>query len=228
MFRKVSFAMVVCLLLILPVSNVAAFDLPGAKKDTGVKVDGDALSKRSASVVSKVRLATISFAEALINVEEAVGNKEEAEKLRGLLENVKTNKNDENGLKALVAEENKATTEMANIDFKSSMNEEKAKENLGSAILKIGIGVIVDGIAVKDATVLLKDAQAAVKQVSFSAVGQIKDVISTAQFVVTEIPTQVSSIQKVSGKLVDYAKVKRIPIKSVTQKMASDAMMKEE
>ena len=56
--------------------------------------------------------------------------------------------------------------------------------------MKIGIGVIYDGIAVKDATVLLKDAQAAVKQVSFSVVGQIKDIISISQFVVTENPTQ--------------------------------------
>jgi len=215
-------------LIMFTVSTTMAWDIPGAKKDTGVKVDSDGLSKRSAAIVSKVRLATISFSEALINVAEAVGNKEAAERLQQAMKNAKENKNDEKALKALVAEENKAIAEMEKVDFKASMNKEKAKENLGSAILKIGIGVIFDGIAVKDATVLLKDAQAAVKQVSFTAVGQIKDVISTSQFVVTEIPTQVNSIQKVSGKLVDYAKVNGIPTPSTSDIKKKASEMTEE
>ena len=66
-------------LIMFTASITMAWDIPGAKKDTEVKVDTDALSKRSSSVVSRVRLATISFAEALINVEIAVGNKEESE-----------------------------------------------------------------------------------------------------------------------------------------------------
>jgi hypothetical protein len=60
------------------------------------------------------------------------------------------------------------------------------------------------------ATDLLKDAQADGKQVSFDSAGKVKEVINVSLFVAKEIPPQVSSLQKYSGKLVDYEKSNKI------------------
>lgn len=214
MIRKASFILVVCLFVMLTISNVGAFDLPGVKKDTGVKVDANALSQRSAAVMSNVRVATISFAEALLNIETAVGHKEQAEKLQQVLNNAKAKSNDENATKALIDVNNNALSDLDNVDLNKSMNKEMANKTLGDSVLKIGVGVIYDAIAVKDASVLLNEAQSAVKSVSFSAVGKVKDVISVSTFVGKEIPPQASQFQKISGKLVDYANTNGIPTPS--------------
>lgn len=215
MIRKTGIVMVASLIIIFTVSTVAALDLFGGKKDAGAKVDVNALSSRSASVVSNVQKATISFAEALIYVEVAVGHKAEAEKLQQLINNAKEKKDDINAIKALNAEVNNAADDLDKVDYQSSMNKEEAQKNLGNSILKIGVGLIFDGIAAKDAPGLLSDAQAALKQVSFTVVGKVKEMITVGQFVTSEIPPQMTHLKKVSGKLVDYAKANGIPTPSV-------------
>ncbi len=214
MVEKVRVVIIACLFMILCVSNVMAFGLPSLPKSSGVKVDADALSSRSTAVMKNVRIGTIAFAESLVNIEIALGHKEQAEKLQQAINNVNEKKDDPAVMKVLVEENNKAADELAKVDLKSNIDKEKAKSNLATSILKIGVGVIFDGIAVKDAAVLLKDSKDAVKSVSFTAVGKVKDVISTTTFVGTEIPPQISNLQKISGKLIDYAQTNGIPTPS--------------
>jgi hypothetical protein len=215
MIRKIGVVMVASLLIILTVSTVAAFDLPfGGKKDAGAKVDVQALSSRSASVMSNVRKATVSFAEALFNVEVAVGHKAEAEKLQQAINNAKEKPNDINAIKALSSEVNNAADDVDKCNLQSDMNKQEAQKNLGNSILKIGAGLIFDATATKEAPGLLSDAKGALKQVSLLQAGKVKEIITVAQFVTAEIPSQMTHLQKVSGKLVDYAKTNGIPTPS--------------
>jgi hypothetical protein len=114
------------------------------------------------------------------------------------------NKGDINATKACTGNINNAVAQIKDIDYNTQMNKEQAQAHLGDSILKIGVGLIFDGSAVTDASGLLKESQAALKQVSFTAVGKVKDVINVAQFVSQEIPPQVNSLQQYSGKLVAY------------------------
>ena len=222
--KRIGIGSLVILLVIFMVSAVTAQSLFGMKKDAGAKVDVNALSSRSAVVMSNVRMATISFAEALFNVEIAVGHKEQAEKLQQAINNAKEKKDDINAVKALSVEVNNAANDLDKVNLQSSMNKEEAQKNLGTSILKIGVGLIFDGIAAKEAPGVLNDAQSALKQVSFTVLGKVKDMITVGQFVTTEIPSQMTHLQKVSGKLVDYAKTNGIPTPSLedAQKMSKE------
>ena len=216
------------LLIIFVVSTVAAQGLFGGKKDDKAKVDVDGLSKRSASLLNNVQSATISFAEGIVLVQIAVGQKAEAEKLQQSITNAKAKKGDKNATKALVGEVNNATASLNKVELASQMSKEKAQESLGSSILKIGIGVILDGFAAKNASDLLQESQAALKQVSWGAAGKVKEVIDVAQFVVQEIPPQANNLQQYSGKLIDYGKTNGISMPSQESiKKQADAKLAE-
>jgi len=116
--------------------------------------------------------------------------------------------------KELVGATNNAADALKNVDLSAQMNKEKAKESLGESILDIGVGVILDGVAAKNAADLLQEAQTALKQVSFGDAGKVKEVVNVDQFVAKEIPPQASSLQQFSAKLVDYAKTNGIPTRS--------------
>lgn len=216
------------LLIIFVVSTVAAQGLFGGKKDDKAKVDVEGLSKRSASLLNNVQSATISFAEGIVLVQIAVGQKAEAEKLQQSIANAKEKKGDKNATKALVGEVNNATASLNKVELASQMSKEKAQESLGSSILKIGIGVILDGFAAKNASDLLQESQAALKQVSWGAAGKVKEVIDVAQFVVQEIPPQANNLQQYSGKLIDYGKTNGISMPSQESiKKQADAKLAE-
>lgn len=216
------------LLVIFVVLSAMAFDLPGMKKDNKANVDADGLSKRSASLLNNVQSATISFAEGIVLVQIAVGHKEDAEKLQQAISNAKAKKGDKDATKVLVGEVNNATASLNKVELAAQMNKEKAQESLGSSILKIGVGVILDGVAAKDATDLLQESQAALKQLSFGAVGKVKEVIDVAQFVVQEIPPQANNLQQYSGKLIDYGKANGISMPSQESiKKEADAKLTE-
>ncbi|MDI9571427.1 MAG: hypothetical protein QM278_12070 [Pseudomonadota bacterium] len=196
----------VVLTVFLLAASASAFSPFGAKKDEGKKVDVDGLSKRSVVIINNVQAATISFLEGIVLVQEAVGQETAAEQLKQTIANAKEKKGDQNATKALVSESNKALASLKDIDLAAKMNKEKAKESLGNSILKVGVGVILDGIAAKNASELLTESQAALKQVSFTSAGKVKDVIGVAKFVAQEIPPQANSMQQFSAKLIAYAK----------------------
>lgn len=208
--------------LILPLVAHAQFGF-GGKKDEGAKVDVEGLSIRSAKLLNNVRSATIAFAEALVPIQEAVGKKEDAEKLRQAIKNAKDDKS-QDSVKTLVGSTNDATNALNTMDLNSSLNKEKAKEFLTQSILNMGAGIILDGIAAKNASDLLKEAQDALKKASITQAGKVKEVINIAQFVVKEIPPQANSVKTFSDKLIKYATTNGIPTPSQEdlQKKAKD------
>ncbi|HRT82857.1 MAG TPA: hypothetical protein P5127_06820, partial [Oscillospiraceae bacterium] len=162
----------------------------------------------------------------LVLVQQAVGKKAEAEKLQQSIANAKEKKGDKNAIKALVGEVNNATASLNKVELASQLSKEDAQKYLGNSVLKLGVGVVLDGIAAKNATDLLKDAQAALKQVSWAAAGRVKEVIDVAQFVTQEIPPQANNIQGYMNKLVDYAKTNGIPTPSQESfKKQADALL---
>jgi hypothetical protein len=225
MMKRIGIVSLAILLVIFMASAATAFGPFGGKKDDGKKVDVDGLSKRSASLLNNVQSATISFAEGIVLVQIAVGQKAEAEKLQQSIANAKEKKGDKNATKALVGEVNNATASLNKVDLASQVNKEKAQESLGISILKIGIGVILDGFAAKTASDLLQESQAALKQASWGAVGKVKEVIDVAQFVVQEIPPQANNLRQYSGKLIDYGKTVGITIDPETIKKQAAAKM---
>jgi len=214
MMKQMRIYCLVVLAIFFMVVSAAAFNPFGEKKDEGKKVDVDGLTKRSATLVNNVQTATISFAEGIVLVQEAVGQEAAAEQLKQSIANAKEKKGDQNATKALVSEVNNASGSLNKINFAAKMNKEKAKESLGNSILKIGVGVILDGIAAKNASDLLNESQAALKQVSFTSAGTVKDVINVSKFIAQEIPPQANSMQKFSANLIEYAKTNGIPTPS--------------
>ncbi|HOT98993.1 MAG TPA: hypothetical protein PKZ83_17870 [bacterium] len=228
MMRRTGIVGLAILLIISMISSVSAFGPFGGKNDDGKKPDVDGLTKRSATLLNNVQSATISFAEGIVLVQMACGQKSEAEKLQQSIANAKEKKGDKNATKALVGDVNNAAASLNKVELAAQMNKEKAKDSLGNSILKIGVGVILDGIAAKNATTLLQEAQAALKQVSWGAAGKVKEIIDVAQFVTQEIPPQANNLQQYSGKLVDYATTNGIPTPSTEAiKKQADAQLSE-
>lgn len=225
--KLLSVSLLISILLIPAFCLAGMFDVLGKKDDSG-KVDVKALSQRSADVVGKTQKASISFAEAVVNVQYAVGKKEDAEKLKTTIENAKAKKDDPNATKVLVSEVNNAVTEVNKIDMQAQMDKSKASGFLTDSILNVGAGMLLDTQAADSASTLLKDSQEALKKVSFMAASKVKDIINTSQFIVKEVPPQVSSMQTFSNKLIVYANTNGIPVptkESMEKKML--AMEKE-
>ncbi len=195
------------------------------KKRGAPKVDVEGLSSRAEAVKSLVSKATISYAEAVVDVQEASGKKEQAEKMKQNIANVKSKCTEEN-MKVLMTDVNNGAAEIKKTNSLAQINEAEAKKFMGSAILKVGVGGILDGIAAKNAGVLVKDAQAALKQTSITSAGKVKDVIDCGQFVMQEVPPQVTSMDAFGGELIAYAKAKGIPYPS-PEEIAQKAKMLE-
>jgi len=195
------------------------------KKKEGPKVDLEGLSSRAEAVKSLVSKATISYAEAVVDIQEASGKKEQAEKIKQNIANVKSKYTDEN-MRVLMKDVNNGAAEIKKTNSLAQINEAEAKKFMGSAILKVGVGSILDGMATKNASVLVKDAQAALKQTSISSAGKVKDVIDCGQFVMQEVPPQVTSMDAFGGELIDYSKAKGIPYPS-PEEIAQKAKMVE-
>ncbi|HOT43133.1 MAG TPA: hypothetical protein PLL96_10350 [Syntrophorhabdaceae bacterium] len=211
--KKVFYLLLIGLFLVLPLIAQAQFGFGGKKGGEEAKVDVEGLSKRSAKLLDNVRSATISFAQALVPIAQAVGHKEMAEKLEQSIKNAKDDKS-QDSVKNLVGVTNDATNSLNKIDLNSALNKEKAKEFLNESLLHMGAGVIMDGIAAKNASDLLKEAQDALKKASITQAGKVKEVISVSQFVVKEIPPQASSVKNFSDNLIKYATTNGIPTPS--------------
>lgn len=222
MNKKLALFIVTTVVLIPTLIFAGPFDL--FKKSGGTagssKVDIQALTNRSASIISKVYLANVGFAEASANILDAVGNAESAEKLKTTLSNVK-GKKDIESLKSLVGEVNNAVDQLNKIDLQAKIDLVKARISLGKSILNFGAGTILDLSVVPDAKALFADAknalqtvQAAPMQYGPTAVSSVTAVVTAAQFIVESIPVQAQNIQTFGDKLIQYAKTNGIEVPS--------------
>lgn len=207
---KKGLVLVLNVVILFGISGFCLAQLPFGKKE-GAKVDVEGLSARSIAVMTLVRKANISFAEGVIAIQEASGRKEQAEKLKQIIANVKS-KPDQANTKVLISENNTAAKEIEENNVIAQIKGEEAQKLMGKSCLNVGVGVLLDGIAADNGAVLLNDAQAALKQVSFMSAGKVKDVVAVGQFVSQEVPPQVRSMKTFSEKLFEYAKTNGIPV----------------
>lgn len=223
MNRSITFILVTTILLLPALVFAGPFDMlkKGDDSKGGAKVDVNGLSGRATTLIVKVAKATISFGEAVVEIQYAVGKAASAEKLKAAIDNAKAKKDDTDNIKALVGEVNNAVNEMNKVDLNSQIDLTKARVSMGKSILNFGVGVIMDMGAVSDAKTLmaeatnaLKTVQAAPTQYGPAAVKNVQSVITSSQFVVENIPPQANSIQIFSGKLMDYAKTNKIELPS--------------
>lgn len=191
--------------------------LPGASG--GDKVDLDALATREGRIITLVSKATLKILESYSDIYEAAGLKEKAEKMKSVMTQLKDNAKNVDKIKEAVGEVNNASKEINAIDFAKDLNEELAKKNLKKSILNLGIGLTLDGLAVPDATALLKDAKDALTKVQSNpvaygptAVANVTRVIGVATFISSDVATQVNSLTEISKKMYDYATMKGIPV----------------
>jgi hypothetical protein len=210
---------------VLMLAVVIVFCLPGLclaqlggllGKKGNPQVDVEGLSARSAVVMGLVQKANISFAEAVVAVQEAAGKKEAAEKLKQNIANLKS-KPDSHNTKVLVSEVNNATADIDKNNVIAQIKADEAQKFMGNSILSVGTGILLDGVAAKNASVLLNDSQAALKQAPFTSAGKIKDVVNVAQFTTQEVPPQATSMKTFSEKLIDYSKSHGIPYPSAEE-----------
>ena len=195
------------------------------KKKEGPKVDVDGLSSRAEAVKKQVEKASISFAEAVMNIQEASGKKEQAQKMKQNIANVKAKPGQEN-LKVLMRSVNEGAADIEKTNSLAQISDADAKKIMGTSILKVGVGGVLDGNAAKMAPPLVKDAQEALKQAPVTSAGKIKDVIDVGQFVSQEVPPQVVSMDAFGATLINYAKTKGIPYPS-PEEIAQKAKMVE-
>jgi hypothetical protein len=207
-----------------PVS-AGPFDfLGGAKQESNSKsVDLNKLSQNGTKLIVTVGKATLSFSEAGVIILSALGKKEESEKLKALLEEVKKDPNNSEKLKVFISSDvtKKAFSELAKADLTSNKKMAASTQDLVNSFLKVGAGIILDTQAVNDAVNLVNEAKGVVELVKsdpmkygVTAIGTVNSVIGSGQFISDNIPKQVDDIKKFSEKLVQYLKTNKIEVPS--------------
>jgi len=200
---------------------MAGMGLPGLSKSAAPAVDVNALTARSAAVKRQVTNATIALGSGLVEVMNACGKKTEAAKLQATIDASKSNKDDIEKTKQLIAEVNTASNETSKIDLQSKMDQSAARSSLGKSILFLGAGAISDLSAVAAAKVLVTDLTTAISSVKSapasygpSALTNLAAALDAAKFIVENVPPQVVTTQELTKGLVKYAQTNKIPIPS--------------
>lgn len=187
------------------------------------QVNLNSLSYNASKLIMRVGKATIAFAESSTTMYEAIGEKEKAEKLRSLVDEVKKKKDDEESIKKFVEnkEVNQAFEDLGNIDLSSKKQLAVSVEQLVTAFGQLGGGINLDSKAVEDAKNLTDEATGLIDLVKsdplkygFSAFTTVNSVISSGKFIVDNVPNQITNIKSFSEKLVQYFKTNNIPIPS--------------
>ncbi|MFN4149643.1 MAG: hypothetical protein ACK4IX_01770 [Candidatus Sericytochromatia bacterium] len=201
------------------------FDLlnQGNSSSSVKEVNLNSLSYNASRLIMRVGKATIAFAESSTTMYEAIGEKEKAEKLRALVDEVKKKQNDEESIKKFVEnkEVNQAFEDLGNIDLNSKKQMVVSVEQLVTAFGQLGGGINLDTKAVEDAKSLTTEATGLVDLVKsnplkygFSAFTTVNSVLSSGKFIVDNVPNQIVNIQSFSEKLIQYFKTNNIPIPS--------------
>lgn len=201
------------------------FDLlnQGNSSSSIKEVNLNSLSYNASRLIMRVGKATIAFAESSTTMYEAIGEKEKAEKLRALVDEVKKKQNDEESIKKFVEnkEVNQAFEDLGHIDLDSKKQMVVSVEQLITAFGQLGGGINLDTKAVEDAKSLTNEATGLIDMVKsnplkygFSAFTTVNSVLSSGKFILDNVPNQIVNIQSFSEKLIQYFKANNIPIPS--------------
>ena len=203
------------------VSLAGPFDFNNNNKqtETNKEIDLNTLSANSTKLILNVGKATVAFADAAIIMLNATGNKEQAEKLKAVVDVVKKNPKDEEGIKKLISskEMTGALEGLDKMDLGAKTKLNISEADLIFASCNFGGGVILDSKAVIDATELVKEATSMLDKVQkdpmkygVSAAGTVNSIISSGKFICDNIPNQIKAVQTFTTKLVAYCNANKI------------------
>jgi len=193
------------------VSLAGPFDFNNNNKqtETNKEIDLNTLSANSTKLILNVGKATVN----------ATGNKEQAEKLKAVVDVVKKNPKDEEGIKKLISskEMTGALEGLDKMDLGAKTKLNISEADLIFASCNFGGGVILDSKAVIDATELVKEATSMLDKVQkdpmkygVSAAGTVNSIISSGKFICDNIPNQIKAVQTFTTKLVAYCNANKI------------------
>lgn len=204
----------------------------GDKKESGEKVDVQALTAREASLKKNVIQSAITLAKGLAEVEYAVGNEAMAAKLEAVAKEAEAKPNDlENVKENVLPLTNNAGKELKAMDLNAKVNKQEGQKRIGKSILYLGSASMVNLKAANDGQGLVTDITKGLNSVKSSpmsygptAVKQLTSGLNTAKFVAETMPGQVSTIAELSKGLVKYANTNKIalPSEKDKEKMAKE------
>jgi hypothetical protein len=174
--------------------------------------DGDALESKSLDLVEQIDVATSYTSSAYADIYRAVGNKEKAEKLTSISDDLKGHKqvSNKDSLKIQIAAVNDAGAGLDKVDLAGAKLSDSAKADLSSSMLKMGVASYLDGVSVKTATDLVSKGNESLKSLSgFAAMKQappIKRSITNSNWVLANAPPQVKQLGAAMAKVSEYSK----------------------
>lgn len=206
-------------------------------KGSAKAVDLDKMSASGNKLILNVAMATIHFADAGVKILEAVGKKEDAAKLEAMSTELKSKKSDPEGIKKIMEsqESQKAMEALGKIGLSSKTKLNLSVKDLTDSLIKVGSGLVVDSVAINDASNLVQEAKGIVQNVQsdpmkygLGAVGTVNSIIGSGKFIADNVPKQVTHVKTFSDQLIAYFKANNIPLPSqATITKASASMGKE-
>ena len=207
--KKVS--VVLLMLALIWTSQAHAFGLGGlGSSGGGGSVDTGKLNERGAALILKIGVATILMGDAQVEMLNAVGSEQSAQKLKAALDDLKAHKGDPEKTKVAINATNDASKELKEMDLNAKMDKSKANKAVAFAFLNFGGAALLDGWAVKDGEALLKS----ISDAGPSAAMSLRSAIEAAKFVAETLPGQISDMAALSKSLIDYATTNKIALPS--------------
>lgn len=199
----------------------AGFDLGGIAKEIGkgalgkaLGVDIDSMQDKKQNMILNLSRAAICYAEAAINVSEALNlNPEQRAQMKAALSNLKNNKTDLGSMKRVgettqMTKEELETAAQNLMDSGNQADIEKANKLIKESKAQRRAANIYKGLALRDATTIIASSVAAFKD------GNLGDKVKT----VTELAEVAKNAQAVCNVIGDNHKVMKNALKAYEKK----------
>jgi len=187
------------------------------QEEPSATVDISQLETSSVVLIYNASWATINIIDASVLIFDAIGNKEQAEKLRIGMEILKNNPEDEDSLKKYMGETNNAIEELNEVEDLESKLSSAATFDVATAFIALGCAIYLDKNALETAKLIMDDSKTALKETpktKLKEIKRIKAISESAVFLSRNIPVQLKGIASVSTNLVNLAKTKGIELPS--------------
>lgn len=172
------------------------------------------LENRAASIAGKFIYALNYSVQAFENAYSAVGNKEEAERIKSEAGGLKVG-DDQDKLEASIGTLNEVDIGAA-LENAGELSAE-GKKQISVAILNLGIAIVFDGFVIADVPAVVTDSKDILQNLSASdamSAGSVKNIVANATFIAEVAPDQLALLKKNFETLKAYADAHGIPVPS--------------
>jgi hypothetical protein len=208
---------VLLVLSLLLTMDVWGFKLkkPVLKGASGGSVDVNGLSSKQNDMLYDIIMATKVTSLAVAEVQEAVGKKEEAQKIRAVIKEAENTKN-LGKFKEAVSQVSNAQSELKDLDSQKSVYNKEAGEKILNALPYLYAGIKQYTEVLPKSKELLTSLQGAVKSLGtdMNNIKKVKDMIDVIGFISNSLPEQISNSKKSIDYINQFLKVKGVSIPS--------------